>query len=74
MSENRNTACINGPTDASLFGRCGYDAESVADRVAQVWYEIFEGPDKFYWENAEGLGYVMDTGNEDVRTEECHTP
>ena len=27
------------------------------------WYEMFEGPDKIYWENDEGLGYVMDTGN-----------
>ena len=24
---------------------------------------------KFYWENDEGLAYVMDTGNNDVRTE-----
>jgi hypothetical protein len=30
---------------------------------------MFEGPDKIYWENDEGLGYVMDTGNHDVRTE-----
>ena len=28
-----------------------------------------KGPDKIYWENDEGLGYVMDTGNHDVRTE-----
>lgn len=26
---------------------------------------MFEGPDKIYWENDEGLGYVMDTGNHD---------
>lgn len=30
---------------------------------------MFEGPDKIYWENDEGLGYVMDTGNHDVHTE-----
>ena len=38
-------------------------------RLERNWTEMFEGPDKIYWENDEGLGYVMDTGNHDVRTE-----
>lgn len=37
--------------------------------MAQVWHEIFEGPNRFYWQTEDGLGYVMDTGNDDVRTE-----
>lgn len=53
----------------SMFAQCGYEPEEIARRVDRVWYEMFEGPDKIYWENDEGLGYVMDTGNDDVRTE-----
>ena len=53
----------------SMFAQCGYAQDAIDKRVSQVWYEIFEGPNKFYWENDEGLAYVMDTGNNDVRTE-----
>ncbi len=53
----------------SLLEQYGYDASEVRERVEQVWYEIFEGPDRFYWQTDEGLGYVKDTGNDDVRTE-----
>ena len=46
----------------SMFAQCGYAQDAIDRRVSQVWYEIFEGPNKFYWENDEGLAYVMDTG------------
>ena len=53
----------------SLFARFGYDPDDINARLAHVWHEIFEGPNKFYWTTDDGLGYVMDTGNHDVRTE-----
>ncbi|MCH9276387.1 glycosyl hydrolase family 8 [Bifidobacterium amazonense] len=53
----------------SMFAQYGYAQPDIDARLAQVWHEIFEGPDKFYWETEDGLGYVMDTGNDDVRTE-----
>ncbi len=53
----------------SLFEQYGYDSNEVRERVKQVWREIFEGPDRFYWQTDDGLGYVKDTGNDDVRTE-----
>ncbi len=39
----------------SMFAQCGYAQDAIDKRVSQVWYEIFEGPNKFYWENDEGL-------------------
>lgn len=56
-------------SETSLFESCGYSREAIQARLERNWYEMFEGPDKIYWENDEGLGYVMDTGNHDVRTE-----
>ena len=53
----------------SMLAACGYAQDDIDARLAQVWHEIFEGPDKFYWESDDGLAYVMDTGNDDVRTE-----
>lgn len=58
-----------GHMETSLFEQCGYSREAIQARLERNWYEMFEGPDKIYWENDEGLGYVMDTGNHDVRTE-----
>lgn len=56
-------------SETSLFEQCGYSREAIQARLERNWTEMFEGPDKIYWENDEGLGYVMDTGNHDVRTE-----
>lgn len=53
----------------SMLKWCGYSDEDINSRVKQVWYEIFEGPNAVYHENEDGLGYVVDTGNDDVRTE-----
>ena len=46
--------------ETSLFEQCGYSREAIKARLERNWYEMFEGPDKIYWENDEGLGYVMD--------------
>lgn len=53
----------------SLFEQAGYQPSDIAQRLQSVWAAIFEGSHKFYWQNRDGLGYVMDTGNSDVRTE-----
>lgn len=53
----------------SMLMRFGYDQPEIEARLEYVWHEIFEGSNKFYWETSDGLGYVMDTGNDDVRTE-----
>jgi oligosaccharide reducing-end xylanase len=53
----------------NVFLEAGYGADEIEKRVEDTFWQIFYGPDKFYYENADGTGYVMDTGNYDVRTE-----
>lgn len=53
----------------SLFEDYGYSKAEVDERKAQIWHDIFESGNKFYNKNDDGTGYVMDTGNNDVRTE-----
>ena len=53
----------------SVFEQCGYAPEAIEQRVQDNWVNMFEGPNKIYWGSNDGLGYVMDTGNADVRTE-----
>ncbi|OTE83755.1 xylanase, partial [Escherichia coli] len=55
-------------TYTNLFKTYGYDENEIQDRLTQIWEEIFVGPDKVYFETADA-GYLVDTGNDDVRTE-----
>lgn len=53
----------------NIFLEYGYPAEEIQRKKDLIWYEIFEGPEKVYYEEDPELGYVLDTGNDDVRTE-----
>nr|MCR5100324.1 xylanase [Butyrivibrio sp.] len=54
----------------NVFAECGYDQEEINQRVKDTFYEIFYGEEKFvYFNEDKSLGYIVDTGNIDVRTE-----
>ncbi|MGN7455677.1 glycosyl hydrolase family 8 [Paenibacillus pasadenensis] len=58
-------------TYRSVFREAGYGEEEIAARLAQTWRELFEDGDetRIYYETDDGMGYLLDTGNLDVRTE-----
>lgn len=47
----------------------GYTQNQIDQRVNQVFYDIFEGPSRFYFDGLRDTSYFMDTGNIDARTE-----
>lgn len=47
----------------------GYSQEEIDKRVNDVWNEMFFGPDRIYFDSGENMGYMLDTGNDDARTE-----
>lgn len=47
----------------------GFSEKEITDRVDGAFHDIFEGPDRFYFDGPDGSGYLMDTGNCDARTE-----
>jgi oligosaccharide reducing-end xylanase len=53
----------------NVLQKAGYTAEEISRRVESVWNEMFFGPDRIYFASGEELGYILDTGNDDVRTE-----
>lgn len=55
----------------NLFVEYGYDAKEVDKRLNDIWETMFFGSDedRIYFEAENDMGYVMDTGNNDVRTE-----
>lgn len=55
----------------NVFLEYGYSEQEIADRVTTTWEALFEGGEetRIYYEAGEDKGYLIDTGNLDVRTE-----
>ncbi|MCL2638216.1 MAG: glycosyl hydrolase family 8 [Oscillospiraceae bacterium] len=55
---------------SNVFKELGKSEAEIESRLNEVFEEIFFGSEKIYFINESGdTGYVMDTGNNDVRTE-----
>ncbi|WP_027085159.1 glycosyl hydrolase family 8 [Cohnella panacarvi] len=55
----------------NLFKEYGYSEQEINERVKQTWEALFEGDEdtRIYYDAGDDMGYFMDTGNNDVRTE-----
>jgi len=55
----------------NVFLECGYDEAEIERKVLQTWQALFEGEDatRIYYPAGDDMGYMLDTGNHDVRTE-----
>lgn len=55
----------------NLFKKYGYQEEEINNRLALIWQTLFLGKEeeRIYYETDNQMGYVVDTGNNDVRTE-----
>lgn len=54
----------------NLFAECGYSEIEIEEQLHKAWHAVFEDPEtRFYFEDGVDAGYMVDTGNHDVRTE-----
>jgi oligosaccharide reducing-end xylanase len=53
----------------NLFKEAGYSQTEIDQKLAKANYDVFEGPNKVYFEEGDSLGYVSDVKNKDARTE-----
>ena len=53
----------------NVFLEAGYKQADIDARLASVYHDVFEGPDKVYFEVGDSMGYVSDLKNHDARTE-----
>lgn len=53
----------------NVFKEMGYSQKEISAKLDQIYYEVFEGPDKVYFEVGDSLGYMSDVKNFDARTE-----
>jgi len=53
----------------NVFLEAGYKKEEIENRLEEIKNAYFYGHDKVYYSVGEDLGYIVDTGNNDARTE-----
>jgi hypothetical protein len=53
----------------NLFLEAGYSTEEIDAKLSRTYYDLFEGPERVYFQVEDSLGYVSDLKNFDVRTE-----
>src|SRR5476651_923095 len=53
----------------NLLMEAGYTKADIDSKVAKAYYDVFEGPNKVYFEVGDSMAYVSDVKNHDARTE-----
>ncbi len=53
----------------NLLLEAGYSQQEIDQKIAKTYYDLFEGPNKVYFEVGDSMAYVSDVKNHDARTE-----
>lgn len=53
----------------NMFLEAGYSQVEIDAKIAKTWFDLFEGPNRIYFEIGDSMAYISDLKNHDVRTE-----
>ena len=53
----------------NVFREAGYKQADIDAKLAKAYHDVFEGPNKVYFEVGDSMAYVSDLKNHDARTE-----
>lgn len=53
----------------NFLKEAGYKQKEIDQKLAKVYFDLFEGPNKIYFEVEDSMAYVSDLKNSDARTE-----
>lgn len=53
----------------NLLKEAGYSKAAIDAKLEKAYYDVFEGPNRVYFETEDSLGYVSDVKNRDARSE-----
>jgi len=53
----------------NVFREAGYKQTEIDAKLAKAYYDVFEGPNRVYFEVNDSMAYVSDLKNHDARTE-----
>ncbi len=57
------------PEYPNLFKKLGYQQNEIDAKLQKAYFDVFEGPNKVYYEMGDSLAYLSDVKNKDVRSE-----
>lgn len=64
-----STSSMQEGKSRNLFREAGYSQAKIDKKLKKAYYDVFEGPNRVYFEEGDSLGYVSDIKNNDARTE-----
>jgi oligosaccharide reducing-end xylanase len=67
--QKANLASFYSGSYRNIFREAGYKQADIEKKITQVYYDLFEGPNRVYFEVDDSMGYVTDLKNHDARTE-----
>jgi len=53
----------------NVFLDAGYNKADIDSKLAKAYHDVFEGPNRVYFEVGDSMAYVSDLKNHDARTE-----
>jgi len=53
----------------NLFLEAGYSDSDINKKIDKAYFDLFEGPDRIYFEVGDSMAYISDLKNNDARTE-----
>jgi len=66
---NKNTGSFYSGKYRNVFQEFGYKQSDIDGKVTKAYFDLFEGPNKVYFEVGDSMAYVSDLKNNDARTE-----
>jgi len=69
QNKQESICAFNSGKYRNVFLEYGYKKSDIDKKVAKAYYDLFEGPNKVYFEVGDSMGYVSDIKNKDARTE-----
>jgi len=69
IGQNNTNSAFKNVKYRNLFKEAGYKKTDIDKKLSKAYYDIFEGPNRVYFEVGDSMAYVSDVKNKDARTE-----
>jgi oligosaccharide reducing-end xylanase len=69
VSAQKTKAAFYTDVYPNVFKEAGYSQADIDAKVDKAYHDLFEGPNKVYFEMGDSMAYVSDIKNHDARTE-----
>ncbi|MEO5681265.1 MAG: glycosyl hydrolase family 8 [Chitinophagaceae bacterium] len=68
-SSSGHAAAFQSGRYRNVFAEAGYNQSAIDEKVDKAYKDLFEGPQRIYFEVGDSMGYVSDLKNHDARSE-----